>query len=265
MENGIEFNSGSEQNVAVKRLYTGIMNGVVVAINPTKAELEALGINPKEEPVYNSENDGIKKIRIDCFISNPEHKLITKVSYWLEDRVSVGRTSGKTQFINQYGKTAWTMDQSDLSDNEYFIDEGTRPAFVGEELLVDKFLRAWTNAEFNTKDKKFSKILPNTAEFFRGDVSQLKNLVKPLADSGNGVRVLLGVKDDKYQDVYSKHIERPYQKSTNKFKDMLNGDYTQFKSDFNNSFEFMEYTGEKQLIAPDTTTTGSSITEESPF
>lgn len=249
----IEFNTSDKEVIAVKKLYTGISNMLVVAVNPTMEEAAALGIKMQQEPIYVTEQDGVTSARIEFHLRNPEKNINTKVVYWLKDKNRVSK-SGKTQYINKYGKTAWATDKDALGANEYFINEGTREAFDGEEAFVDVFIRNWANAEFNTAAKKYSTILPETTKFFKGDFSELKNILKAIPH--NGVRVLLGVKDGKYQDVYTKHIERTYQKSNNAFIKALNDEYGQFKSEFNSDLELTEYTG--TIVAPEKDTTSSA-------
>lgn len=242
----IEFNTSEKEVIAVKKLYTGITNMLIVAVNPSMEEANALGIKLQQEPIYVTEQDGTTSARLEFYLRNPEKNINTKIVYWLKDKNRVSK-SGKTQFINKYGKTAWAVDAEALGANEYFVNEGVRKAYDGEEGLVDTFIRNWVNAEYNTAAKKYSTILPDTAKFFKGDFSELKNILKAIPH--NGVRVLLGVKDGKYQDVYTRHIERTYQKSNNAFIKALNDEYGQFKSEFNADLELTEYTG--TIVTPE--------------
>ena len=80
-----------------------------------------------------------------------------------------------------------------------------------------------------------------------GDVTEIRQLLNALSD--NRVRVLLGVKDEKYQQVYTKHFGRlkPFRKDL--FIKELNGDYGAFKAEYNTTLELEKYV--PGLIGPD--------------
>jgi hypothetical protein len=242
----IEFNEVEVNEGPVRKLYTGVGVGVVVAINPNKAELEAMGFKPQQDPSYVSEDNGVRKVRMDVYLKM-ESGEISKMAFWIEDQPWISQAKGSRQFINAYGKTTWANDMSDLDSKEFFINEGTREAFKGEADFIDGFIRSWVRANYNNTTKTFSKILPDTKKFFNGDFSELQAVVEASKQS-RGVRALFGVreveKDGKvkyYQDVYTKHFERSTWTSLEKFAEMVNGEYTQFKSNYQNSLEFKEF------------------------
>ena len=59
---------GNETKEVSFKRYTGIGNVNVLAINPTKAELAKLGREVEEEPVYVTEKDGVKSIRLSLYV-----------------------------------------------------------------------------------------------------------------------------------------------------------------------------------------------------
>ena len=83
-----------------------------------------------------------------------------------------------------------------------------------------------TPKEIDMYAKGFNK---NLSEF--GNINELKALVHTL--SSNEVRVLIGVKDDKYQQVYTKYFGRVKPQRDDLFIKALNDDYGSFNADFN--------------------------------
>jgi hypothetical protein len=248
-------NEGSKKVVGDgKKLYTGLVNVLVVAINPTLAELESMGVKYiTSEPEYTTTNDiGKSKTRIDIWVKNPELGVNTKFSFWVEDEISVGTTSGKAQFINKIGQTSYAFSVEETQD--FFDKDGARPALKGEADLVE-FIRQWANVEAAGEVS-----LDTIKQIAAGDVKELKDLVKDLAT--NGVKILLGVKDGKYQTVYTKMFGRPYQKSTNMWTKKLNDSFGQFKADYQNSLDFKEYEG--ALATPDVEKAATQK-EDAPF
>ena len=53
----------------VKR-FTGVIPFQVIAINPSKAQLEALEVNVKEEPTYKGNKEGVDTLRVDFWLRN---------------------------------------------------------------------------------------------------------------------------------------------------------------------------------------------------
>ena len=76
------FESGSE--FPTKKLFTGLGDCNVLLVNPTLAELNAAGLNYKEEPNYLSEAEGVNKVRLDIYVDNPTVG-IQKVAFFIAD------------------------------------------------------------------------------------------------------------------------------------------------------------------------------------
>ena len=64
----IESNDSSKEVLGTIKLGAGITNMEVLAVNPTLTELNAIGINAKQEPKYSVEING---------------RLIFKVVFWV--------------------------------------------------------------------------------------------------------------------------------------------------------------------------------------
>ena len=68
----------------------------------------------------------------------------------------------------------------------------------------------------------------------------------------NEVRILIGVKDDKYQQVYTKYFGRVKPQRDDLFIKALNDDYGSFNADFNADLKWGPHVSTAGLIAPDT-------------
>ena len=193
-----------------KALKSGLAEVKVISINPTGAEMkEVLGFEPKQEPVYvtdreNFDKVSVKNARIDFWLEL-EDGTQTKLSLYLSGEHATSK-AGNNQYINAYGKTTWASDENNTS--EWFLDEGVRQSYRGEEDL-HKFMAAWLNVPY-TKDEKGTCQIENPAAIFAGDFSELKETLEIFPDSK--VRVLLGVKETdegkQFQVVYTKKFDK---------------------------------------------------------
>lgn len=194
---------GKESVEGSFKLYKGMAAFNIIAVNPTKKELEELqGRDIENEPEYKSKNDdGVDIIRVTFYAkTNPEAKinngieLMLPISFILTKADRVGQTSGKTQVIDKYGRTAWATSE-DLASKaipQYAsgpanISKDYRPAYQGEEYLIN-FLKDWLNipAPANFKDGKWvmksnpedSEVSLDMEALFKGNVTELQELIK---------------------------------------------------------------------------------------
>ena len=240
-------NKATDSTVKDFKYYMGVIPYNVVAVNPSLNELKALGIDYlTEEPQYQSsqEFDGkvIKNAIVDFWVKSlsnpefPEMEILTKIQFRINHEVYVGTNSGKTQFINKYGRTAWAMTVADLDANKYYENVGSRPAHNGEEDL-HKFLFAWLNMTYDPKTKVFDDCLINVDAVIAGNFSELKSIVA--GSKEYIVKLLTGVqvteKDGKiryYQTVYNQMFLKHNQTSTNRLQEYVDKDeYTAFSTD----------------------------------
>jgi len=233
----IQSNASTEEVVGGIKTFSGITNVNVIAVNPTMAELHAMDINVKQEPNY------------DVAFSDQEFK---KIAFWLANEdgnfkleILVNSThkeskTGKFQWLNNIGQSTWS---TDAPSYEWWKSEGQRKAYTGEETLIN-FVKAWANVA-SGDEVSFDTI----ASIVTGDVTEIKALVKALA--GNQVRVLVGVKDDKYQQVYTKYFGRVKPQRDDLFVKALNDDYGSFNADFNADLKWGTHTSTADLISPD--------------
>ncbi len=243
---------------------TGCLPAQVVAVNPTKAELEALGINIKEEPTYKGDKEGVATLRVDFWLSNSKLEyldgdkmvqvtkpFITKASYWIENKIERSQ-AGNVQIINDYVQDARSASVEALKDNpnmtKWFQLDGVREAYTGEVQLL-KTIFKWLGFSNGNKEKGIPadklKLSKNISQIITsGDVSELKGLIKSCQENGNGIKFLLGVEEKAgkmYQTVYTSFPMTPATKNYDKLNEALNGEYNKFKGDYQNSFELKLY------------------------
>lgn len=193
---------GKESVEGSFKMYKGMAAFNIVAVNPTKAELEALtGRELENEPEYVGKTDeGKEQVRVvfygktapDAKLNNGIEMLIP-ISFKLTKDYRVGQTSGKYQIIDKFGRTAWATKEEiqskaipQYTSGPANISADYRLAWQGEEFLID-FLIQWLNIpspavykdrvwvmKENTDD---SEVSLDMAALFKGDVKELKELV----------------------------------------------------------------------------------------
>lgn len=235
---------GTESKEAQEfKRFTGVCPVFIKAVNPTKKEHEALFNTTLEDaPVYvdtKEDQDGksYKNAKIQVVLQPDTEKIgfempLVTMALFLQDRPRVGAASGKTQVIDKYGRTAWVTDKElashaipMYSNGPADIDKDYRPAYVGEEELME-FVKAYLCIPSVTMwDAESRKMVPNTRvkpeececrfdnldKLFKGDFSEIKDALG--FQPTNKVKVLLGVKTDAetgrlFQSVYTKKFLR---------------------------------------------------------
>lgn len=233
-------------------LYCGIATVSVIAVNPSLAELHALGVNVKQEPNYTGIQMGEStKNKLTFWVHNKEHEFTTRFEILVEPDERPESKTGKFQYINKFGQTAWGTDNPS-SVYEWFKNEGVRRSYVGEEMLIE-FMRAWANVG---RDGECA--VDDIKAVTSGNVHELKQYVSALKE--NRVRLLLGVKDEKYQQVYTKHFGREKPKRDDLFIKSLNDDYGEFRADFDvNDLTLKRWTPD--VVTPSETSAAAPVAE----
>jgi len=225
------------------KLYTGIHNLKVVAINPTKDQLEEMGYKPQNAPVYLTTEGDVKKLRLDFHLNgeSPEgDKIMTKVAFFLENQLRVNREGTKSEWINDFGRTAWSAEgdpDNPPTELAWFKSETARQSHVGEGDL-HLFLTNWLNIGPDDEAK-----MDNFIGLFDEDYSEIQGLLAGNVD--NEIRVLLTVRDNKYQSVYNKYFDRASNKRTNYWDSHIKNQTVNgypVKEDYQNSVTFQEWT-----------------------
>lgn len=224
------------------KMYSGLSNFNVIAVNPTMDELHKLGIMVKSEPNYFVEFGGEENFKLTFWVKNED--LTTNFSIFMRPEARVSE-KGKNQWINNLGQTAWhTSMPSEIYD--WWKPEGGKKALKGEETLVE-FAKAWANVA--SGDEVYFEGVDKLA---KGDASEVKALVPLLAK--NQVRLLIGVKDGKYQAVYTKFFGRIKPQRDQYFVTKLNDDFGAFKNaEFAADLVWGEFSPQlAAVVAPDT-------------
>ena len=237
----INSNPSAESVVGGITSYSGITNAKVLAINPTMAELHAMEINVKTDPNYNVAIGDEQYNKLVFWLQSECDKKVTfRLEILMQDKPKMSK-SGKYQWINNVGQSTWSLEAPTY---EWWSDAGQRKAYTGEETLIS-FVRAWANVA-----AKGEASFDTIANIVKGDVTEIKTLVKAISAT-NMVRVLVGLKDDKYQQVYTKHFGRVKPQRDDLFIKALNDDYGSFNADFNADLQWGEHKSQATLVKPD--------------
>jgi len=234
----IQSNASTEEVVGGIKTFSGLTNVTVKAVNPTMAELHAMDINVKQEPNYEIEFSGEAYNKIVFWLVNPDGNF--KLEILMQNKAKVSQ-NGKNQWMNAIGQSTWS---EDAPAYEWWKKEGERKAYTGEETLIN-FVKAYANVA--SGDEVYFDTM---AAIANGDLTELKALVANL--STNEVRVLIGVKDSKYQQVYTKYFGRVKPQRDDLFIKALNDDYGSFNADFNADLKWGTHTSTATLVSPDT-------------
>ena len=231
------------------QLYTGIAAVSVVAVNPTQAELQEIGINAKEEPKYSVEINGEEFNKIVFYLRHDDPNMTVRFDILAKPEHRLSK-NGKAMWINNIGQMTWS---EEAPAYEWWKNsDSSRKAYVGEDTLVN-FTKAWANVANG------GKISFDTIDaIMKGDVKELKQLIKGLA--ANKLRVLIGVKDEKYQTVYNRHFGRLKPANDSLFVKALNEDYGSFNAEYNKDLQFGVYS--PTMIVADTATASPFKEEE---
>lgn len=217
----------STEGTSVKR-YIGVAPVKILAINPSKQELEKLyNTELEKDPEYVSitevgeDKHKVETVRIDFIVNTVPEKcdnidFMSKVSFFIRNEYRYNRDKTKVQVIDKYGRTAWvTIEQAKkreipmYSNGPANLDADYRPVFVGEEDLTN-FLKEYLNIPnvmkyvnnkwvMNTNTSDSEARLESIKNYFKGDFTELRNAVALQPD--NKIKVLFGVKttDDNRQ------------------------------------------------------------------
>jgi hypothetical protein len=232
-------------------LYTGIAAVSVIAVNPTLEELINLGVPLKNEPEYTGvQISGDTFNKIVFWVRSEEPSFTTRLEILTKPETKVSST-GKTLWINNYGRTVYAENKASET-YDWYKSDGEREAFHGEDVIMN-FISSWANVANNGEC-----YLETPKDIFNGKVEELKKLVVALKD--NKVRVLLGVKNGQYQNIYSRHFGRIKPKRDDLFIKELNKDFGTFKSEYNSDLSLQKYNPE--LIVPDSAAPADNIKVE---
>lgn len=191
------------------------------AINPNKAELEKIGINVENEPVYHTVKDNINESIIDVYmkhISNDESpfEFPLRVRFFLRGKTIYSTDKKSLKVINNYGEAAFipieNYKENSVPSSQAWFCGPYKASFEGQEEFT-KFLAAYfgiptrsyvdkTGTRKTIENLQDAEVgLDDWSKILKGDFSEL-NIFKQFT---NRVRLLVGVKtvDNKtYQDIF---------------------------------------------------------------
>lgn len=196
--------------------YIGVGSSFVVAVNPTKKELEDIyGHEIANDPEYVVDTDNGKEARITFVVkTDPETcngiEIINRVMFSLRNAPAYNNDKTKVQVIDKYGNVTWTDIETAKAGNKILnkdgnpqkIDDNYRMACVGEADLVG-FLKAYlcVQGAFNytngvwikkTDAEDFLFGLEHIKDYFNGDFSEVKGAIA--LQPNNKVKLLYGVR-----------------------------------------------------------------------
>ncbi len=207
--------------------YVGVGSSFVVAVNPTKKELEEIyGHELANDPEYVVDTDNGKEARIRFIVKTDPNtcngiEITNPVMFTLRNAPAYNKDQSKVKVIDKYGNSTWADVEDAKAGKKLFsatgkelkIDSSYRIACVGEVDLID-FLKAYlcvgdafnyVNDSWVKKDNAddFLFGLEHIKDYFSGDFSEVKDAIA--LQPNNKVKLLYGVrtKDDgkQYQTV----------------------------------------------------------------
>lgn len=220
------------------KLYTGVADCFIVAINPTDEELKAMGITPKAPVKYIEELTGTdgsvsKRVSIDFWLRHKDPDILVKIRFFLEDKIKTSIDGTKNRYINDFGQNFYGTSIDDLpkasATGVTWIEKANiRECLIGEAEIVD-FIRTW----FAAGAKDVSKF-DNIKALFEGDFTELKGYAKE--GKLKKIQVLLYVNDNGYQSVFTRHFARAFNKRADRWMKSLEGS----KINYQNSLVLQE-------------------------
>lgn len=211
--------------------YVGVGSSYVVAVNPTKKELEEIyGHEMANDPEYVVDTDNGKEARITFIVKTDPSicngiEITNRVMFTLRNAPAYNKDQSRVQVIDKYGNTTWANIEDAKAGKKLFsttgkelkIDSSYRMACVGEADLIG-FLKAYLNVgdAFNYVNDSWVKKdnaddflfgLEHIKDYFSGNFSEIKDAIA--LQPNNKVKLLYGVrtKDDgkQYQTVATRN------------------------------------------------------------
>lgn len=245
----------SDEVVSEFDRYIGIGTFGVLGVNPTKEELSKVyGREVEKDQEYTGKyevnGESVDTVRVSFLVTTTDDKDNSGIDYtglhtiFLRNRVLISSRDGedtKVKVIDNYGQTAWATEEQ-LKNQEVPTQRNGkyakiiapyRPMIDGEDQLVE-FIRIFLGikepmeykndmwvptANLDESLVSFAKV----ADFFKGDVSEIKEALKIQPD--NKIKLMLGVRttDDnrQYQEFFPDRVMRFTERNHNKTAKIL--------------------------------------------
>ena len=218
-------NNSTEAGQSSFKRYKGVGSSFVLAVCPSKAELEKLENREiANAPEYVVTDDQGKRVDLTFIVKlDPEvhdgADSVNRAMITLRNAPAYNRDQTKVQVIDKYGNFCWANVADAKAHKKLYngngteakIDAGYRVAKVGECALID-FLKNYLNIPeaFQYLNGTWSKkpeaeaakgeiVLEHWDDFFKGDFSELRDAIA--LQPNNKVKLLYGVRttDDNKQ------------------------------------------------------------------
>lgn len=238
----------SKEAAPIKR-YVGVAPVKIVAINPTKTELEKIyNTTLDKEPEYlgSNEKDGknVPFVRVDFIVATDPTKsdieMTTKASFFVRKQFMINREGTKVKVIDKYARTAWVTQEEfknhlvpTYANGPARIDSNYRMLYQGEEELitfvknylgivdVDEFVDGVWVMRKNPED--YEAGFNNIESWFKGDISEIKSAINMMPN--NYVKMLFGVRTTdegrEYQDVFTRKTQMFNSRTNSKIEKAL--------------------------------------------
>lgn len=232
-----------QATVGSKKLYTGVAPIQIVAVNPSRqwiAEAYNVDLEKVKEPNYILDS----ATRIDFWYRNypgSNTEMLGKFAIFVSNDLRVSK-NGRKQYIDQHSKTTWAENIDDLVERNGKLHENTRldaksarQAFKGEEDIYS-LLRAYGNIDINKKPF----MLEDFKAIVKGNTKELSDFFGFFNKKEGGVKVLFGVKDGQYQDVWTSLFLSVDAKVSDFVRTKITGEYG-YKNYYGASLTFQEF------------------------
>lgn len=258
----------------IKELYTGFGIMRVVAVNPTRAELNKIlgkkeDTEEKEEFRYlETDEQGKDKLRLAFWLHNEENdKYFVQSLDYIYNEPRISKTGDKVQMVNSTCDVTWVpllidkdgnyTDQPDESllpkwfttftskEGEVLGKKKYRVAIRGEEQVVN-LLKAFISMDWYDPE---TEVLLDIKKVFQENLKEMKDVIFDERMTKT-FTALLGVKtsekdvNKKYQEIYKEYLPSSYMKfikNGNKFNAYSEGNWTKFTKKLNDKYGFNCY------------------------
>lgn len=225
----MQLSNVQEDTNAPRKLFLGIENFRATAVNPTLAELKAMGIPATTEPEYNVKvqrnfGDGEKEydaVNVRVYLTNddPANPIRTQVNYQIVKASHLSSTN-KLKVINKYGTSTW-LEETHITagtvpgNMAWYVNEDVKVCYRGEDTLIS-FLKSYRNlpnikgtSDADTRKKGISVIgATDWDKMFSGNFTDIREAIIGIGDKGS-VGYLMGVRHLEDKDVQTLYKANP--------------------------------------------------------
>lgn len=223
---------GIETRDSFKKFWE-IGNVNILAVNPTKAELAKLGRDVNEEPIYVTEEDGVKRVKVSFYVRSLEQpNELLNLDFYIRNRRWESPAKGTFQVIDSFGRTAW-VNEEQLKNHEIpvysngpaNIATNYRPTYRGESELT-QFVKVYLGIpDIVIWDKDNAKWVPNSKvasadiceirfdhidRWFNGDFKEIKEAI--MNQPNNTIQVMFGVRTNDQNKQYQSFFNDKFYK-----------------------------------------------------